>query len=43
MIGERIGPWAEPRRDGEMAGESEIEIEGAARYFEYYGNQAETV
>ena len=28
---------------GKPLWESNIEIEGAARYFEYYGNQAETV
>ena len=28
---------------GKPLWESRIEVEGAARYFEYYGNQAETV
>ena len=28
---------------GKPLWESRVEIEGAARYFEYYGNQAETV
>ena len=28
---------------GKSLWESRIEIEGAARYFEYYGNQAETI
>ena len=31
------------REQGKPLWESKIEIEGAARYFEYYGNQAETV
>lgn len=30
-------------KQGKPLWESRIEIEGAARYFEYYGNQAETV
>jgi aldehyde dehydrogenase (NAD+) len=49
----RIGDWLRAhktdiaplltREAGKPLWESEIEIEGAARYFEYYGNQAETV
>ncbi|MEM8541118.1 MAG: aldehyde dehydrogenase family protein [Pseudomonadota bacterium] len=31
------------REQGKPLWESRLEIEGAARYFEYYGNQAETV
>ena len=31
------------RESGKPLWESRIEIEGAARYFEYYGNQAETL
>lgn len=31
------------REQGKPLWESRVEIEGAARYFEYYGNQAETV
>ena len=49
----RIGDWLRhhkaeiapvlTREAGKPLWESEVEIEGAARYFEYYGNQAETV
>jgi len=49
----RIGDWLRDRKDeiaplltceaGKPLWESAVEIEGAARYFEYYGNQAETV
>jgi len=31
------------RESGKPLWEAHMEIEGAARYFEYYGNQAETV
>ncbi|KNG94881.1 aldehyde dehydrogenase family protein [Pseudaestuariivita atlantica] len=31
------------REQGKPLWEAEIEVDGAARYFEYYGNQAETV
>ncbi|MGR3433629.1 MAG: aldehyde dehydrogenase family protein [Shimia sp.] len=42
---EHIDPLAEllTLEQGKPLWESRIEIEGAARYFEYYGNQAETV
>ena len=49
----RMGDWLLEHRDeiapvltlesGKPLWESRIEIEGAARYFEYYGNQAETL
>lgn len=42
---EHSGPIAEAlsREAGKPLWESRLEIEGAARYFEYYGNQAETM
>ncbi|MBI1386201.1 MAG: aldehyde dehydrogenase family protein [Rhizobiales bacterium] len=42
---ERIDEIAEvlTREQGKPLWEARLEVEGAARYFEYYGNQAETV